>query len=655
MRFRIFLFLVCLFLSKESNSESYKEIYDEWKLNYKLEPISQMNLVQQIRDTTKSTDLFAYSTQFLGSRYLRQGKKDSAFVYLSMAGSLFSDLDDLYGITLNQLSFSTFYETFSIIEDSALSLSQEVYLNSILLGDTALMLESLNRQANLFLTQGAYHQAKDQIKKMDPLIERSGLTTFYFTSCNTLANIYGKEDKLDSALLFRDRAYERLDTTFNRVAYYEYLHSKGIDLFLAEQDSLALYYLDEAIRVAEGMNNESYVAEVNMRKAYPMYWYYGKQESADQFKLAISQLKPLGDVDELLEAYETLSFVYHDMGQYDSAYNYLYLYISSKDSFEENSISEDYIFLQWFFMNQEVELKSQIKILRAEKETETARIETERKNRQLKVWVISSIIVLLSLAALLAFVRYRNKKNEELAEAEVQRLENENELNNTRILNLLKEQESASIEAMVQGQEEERQRIAKDLHDSLGSMLSTVKLHFDALQAKLDYLETGDLQDYENSKGLLDNAVVELRRISHDMVSGKLVKFGIVHALEELAGSLPPGPNSPNVMLDVSSYESDLSGTQEVAIYRILQELLQNSLKHGKPENITIQLSSHEDEVIIMYEEDGKGFDVQEVESAAGIGWKNMRERAETLKFNLSVDSMPGRGMTAIIEVPISR
>ena len=203
---------------------------------------------------------------------------------------------------------------------------------------------------------------------------------------------------------------------------------------------------------------------------------------------------------------------------------------------------------------------------------------------------------------------------------------------------------------MITGQEEERKRIAKDLHDGLGGLLATVKLQFGALQKEMQKIS--ELNVYKKTNNLIDDACVEVRKIAHNMMPDALMKLGLYDAVKDMAENINEN-NKINIRVNNIGFEKRLDETKEVMLYRIIQELLNNILKHAEAKNIIIQFSQHENELTLTVEDDGKGFDVETAINKGGLGLKSIRSRVDYLKGKLEVDSEMGVGSTTTVRVGV--
>lgn len=280
---------------------------------------------------------------------------------------------------------------------------------------------------------------------------------------------------------------------------------------------------------------------------------------------------------------------------------------------------------------------------------------SESKNKELKVqkailrqrnYLILSLAIALGLG-LLAFLLYRHLRlqREKLVKAELER-------KSIEIDQLLRQQELSSLKAQMQGQNEERDRIARDLHDRLGSLLSTIKLQFSHFEGRLTQIESDFKSTYGNMMTLIDTAYDEIRQISHDLSSGTLTKFGFNKAVLELIQAIQDvNPLQIHYLSNKVPVEDYPQITE--SLYRIVQELLSNTLKYAQASEVNIQLAQYDGMLSFSYEDDGKGFDLKAIEQKKGIGMHNIRSRVEMMQGTLNIDTSPGHGVTVMIEIPL--
>lgn len=206
---------------------------------------------------------------------------------------------------------------------------------------------------------------------------------------------------------------------------------------------------------------------------------------------------------------------------------------------------------------------------------------------------------------------------------------------------------------MLEGQDEERQRIASDLHDRLGGILSVVRLHFEAVEKNIHQMESQNRDQYKVATGLLKKASDTVRSISHDIGDSLLMNLGLIPALQDLASTIESSKELTVSVIHFGLGER-LSSKVEINVYKIIQELLSNILKHADASEVTIQLiMEEENKLSVMVEDNGQGFDLNDENNREGMGMLNIRSRIDDLKGNLDIDSNIGSGTTVTLSLPL--
>lgn len=287
--------------------------------------------------------------------------------------------------------------------------------------------------------------------------------------------------------------------------------------------------------------------------------------------------------------------------------------------------------------NAESQLR-EIEELKSKNEIETAQKEKRTLQRN-ALFGLSAMLIILTLV-LVRNLQHRKKLAQQ-----------EHDLYEQRINDMMKQQEIRSLDAMMEGQEKERKRIAQDLHDRLGSMLSAIKLQFSALEGRMLEMRTEQQDQYKHVFALLDDAVGEVRRISHDMVRSSLAQFGLKGALEDLRTALDT-PGKLQVEMSLFGLEDRMAQKIEISTYRIVQECVSNALKHAKATELTIQVTRSPAMLNVIVEDNGVGFDAAQVSEGMGLG--NIRQRAEEIGGVIHFDTRPGRGTSVSIDIPLT-
>ncbi len=204
--------------------------------------------------------------------------------------------------------------------------------------------------------------------------------------------------------------------------------------------------------------------------------------------------------------------------------------------------------------------------------------------------------------------------------------------------------------ALLLGEEQERKRIATELHDGMGSMLSTLKLNAESIELDEKHLSEKELIAYKNIIDLIDKACIELRNISHNMLPTGMEQFGLIQSLQSIIKKIN-NSSKTNFNLDTYNLNERFNRELELSLYRITLELINNIIKHSGAKNATIQLIKNDDSITLMVVDDGVGFDSNKIKE--GMGLHNIKSRVDVFNGKLTIDTQPERGSTFIIEIPI--
>lgn len=210
-------------------------------------------------------------------------------------------------------------------------------------------------------------------------------------------------------------------------------------------------------------------------------------------------------------------------------------------------------------------------------------------------------------------------------------------------------EQETRLNAVFQAQEEERRRIAKELHDGVGQTISAIKMNYQSLSGKLAEKELA--ADFQKIEKMLDNAGTEVRSVSHQMIPKELEQFGLVPAIEGML-NLNFGNTPINVQFEHSGFTERIGNQIELVLFRVLQELVSNIIKHSKANQLTVQLVKLQTHVVMNVTDNGVGFDVQSKEKN-GIGLLNIASRIDAIKGHIHYDSNLGNGTTVTIRTPI--
>jgi signal transduction histidine kinase len=331
-----------------------------------------------------------------------------------------------------------------------------------------------------------------------------------------------------------------------------------------------------------------------------------------------------------------LAECYERINAYEEAYRYSRKYAALNDSILNNNRIEAQYNLTTKYRAEEKE--KNISILKVEQ----AFAEERNKQQRNAMYILTAGLMML-LALLYYIINfYRQRINaEEIINAQQQ------EISQQKIRELEDNIKISSMQSMLEGQENERERISKDLHDSLGGLLSTIKLQFDSVKSKVQ--NVGELREYKSANRMLDVAVEEVRSISQNLQPGSLMKLGLIPALKDLFNRFDEDIY-PEIDFQYYNIPEDIPNMVALSIYRVIQELLYNTIKHAKAKEILIQINKEEEELVIQFEDDGQGYDPENLKRK-GMGLENIKSRINYLKGQISVHSKEGEGTSTLIHV----
>lgn len=247
------------------------------------------------------------------------------------------------------------------------------------------------------------------------------------------------------------------------------------------------------------------------------------------------------------------------------------------------------------------------------------------------VFVVSSLTILLILILVILLVVAYQKR------VATQRL---------KLDTIERDHQKQLLQATLTVQERERKRIASDLHDDIGSLLSALKLN-------VQFLEESEQNERQKefltkTRVKLESGIEQVRRISHDMYPPELQKLGLWESLKELFSNID---TSEKVTTSIKGIPNQLrlESTTELAVYRVMQELVTNSLRHSKADTLTLSIQNNLEQVIIQYSDNGAGMNADEMKS--GLGIMNMRSRIEVVNGNIEFESSKGNGTKTTISL----
>lgn len=460
-------------------------------------------------------------------------------------------------------------------------------------------------------------------KKNDPKL----LTKGYIT----LGNIQYSSGKYDNALKSYKQAmqYNIFETDPSQASVINNNIANLYNEVYNNPDS-ALYYLNlDNINLNQQNSPDDYYH--NFLNKASSYYHKGDYKTSISFLIKADSLPiKIYPVKSKQYIYEALKENYASLDDFENAYKYSLLakrYADSANVLDQNIAISEF----------------QTKYQTKEKEVENLQLkEREKKRNSLLVALACLLIVSLIIGWLITKNSRRKQKI----------LRQEKLIEQQKLEKALKDYELNSIDIMLEGQEKERQRIANDLHDNLGSMLATLKMNFENLKLRKNDLREEETKLYERTDELIEEAYQKVRRLAHAQNAGVLANEGLIPALKKLAEKISiPGKLAIEVI--PFGFNERIENSLEISIFRMIQELATNIIKHSQATEASIHLTRHEDNINIIVEDNGVGFKEENIAEADGMGISSIQKKCEQLGGTMSMDSTLGKGTTIIIDLPV--
>ena len=399
-------------------------------------------------------------------------------------------------------------------------------------------------------------------------------------------------------------------------------------------------HFEEGLKIARRQGNDDMVATL-------LFDQFTAYQSRAQYAAAKEKLLEVLPYVEQKSSLRNKQMVYHNLAsttsklqQYQEAVNWYEAYKKVTDTLDADQHDTHIL---------ELEEKYQA----AEKEKALLQAKTENQYQQLSLQrtrtILGILLLIIIVLTVISYVWFTSLKQKKVLAEQKEKLLNE-ELNSQR------QQEKLNVyHAMLQGQEHERSRIARDLHDGLGGMLASVKLKLSAVATTINQHEIKGQSHMElyTIINQLDHSVNELRRVARNMMPESLLYMGLEAALQDLCNAMC------NSDLKIDFQSSNLSKHYpqafQIAVYRMVQELLTNAVKHSGGTQVWVQCREEDEKFFISVEDNGKGFDLNHDSfGKQGVGISNIRNRVEILNGELEIDTSLGRGTSFHIQIAIN-
>ena len=550
----------------------------------------------------------------IGLNYKILGKYDQAIEYYKEAIAIDEQLGNKSGIAKTCNNIGMVYRSWSEYDQAIEYFEKSLRLKNEL-ADRQGVSTTLNNIGLVYTEWQKYDQAILNFKESLSVEEAEGNNKEIANRLNNLGRVYFKLNQLDTALAYFQNALQ-IQLKLNGVSQAALIYNNIGKIYIQKgKYPEALSYLSSALEIYTGLGMESELSTVlaNLGDLNRILGNHGLALKLIDSSSSIA--RRLHHLTQLQQNYLFYSNLYSDQKNFEKSLEYYRKYTEMKDSVFTTEILSQ---LSDFQVKYEKE-KDQARILMLEKEN-------LRKTLQRNAYMFTGLAVLILAAFLVLYFRQRSVHVRIISEQKIQHLEEEKKLIAAKLL--------------VEGQEEERKRIATELHDGLGVLLSATKLQFSIIHDKSP--ENKEL--IEKATRMLEQATGDVRKISHNMMPGLLTKLGFYEAVEDLCEKVSDS-GEIRAVCTIDGDKERLAENREIMLYRIVQEMVNNTIKHARAKNIMLNISVKSGGMDVVYSDNGIGFDLDEMMNSKSIGLKSIQSRVNFLNGHLEIDTKPGAGV----------
>lgn len=574
--------------------------------------------------------LEAHGLNSIGVTYWAKGDYDSARIHLEKVGEIYKRLGNKKGEAVSYTNLGLIYQNKGDYQRAL-----DYALNSLRilegLGDQPGIASTLLSVGNVYFHREEYQQAKKYYFRSLALkreLAKNVMGQNIQKTLGNLANVYQKLGQHDSAFYYFKAAIpyaKQAGDLKNLCLSYTEI---GLTFSKEKKYDSALYYYNQSLAIyKEGKFVNEFDRATLLQSVSQTYDEMGDIKTALQYaheSLAIAdQLK---NPEKLRDAYGLLARLNERNGNMTLALDALKKFIVYQDSLMNTEKNKQIAEIQTKYETE----KKDHEILALNQENTLKQAAITKRN-----WLIATLGLTIAIVIMSFILWRRTQRQKQLAQEHAQKMS----------------LRDAQITAEINSQENERKRFAQDLHDGMGQSISALKLLLHSLPAKPSAEERVTV--VERSEILLNDMYQEIRRIAFNLMPHVLVQYGLVTALKESVKRINA---SGKVITTINSYDMPerLPEIQEISLYRITQEWINNVLKYADATAIEVQLFGYETELVIMIEDNGNGFDPERLEQSEGNGWKNIRSRLNLVKGAYELDTDEKRkGTTFILKVPV--
>ncbi len=634
--------------------------------------VSSQALVLPERDSVSiglEEDTIAITRQIEYAKELNNHQSDSAIILLQQAFTVSKRIDFRYGMTSSLYYLARFYQRKNMSREALLIYQEamryitehelpKVYayiantytqqgkfqLAAFYLYQSGLLIDkhpSLEKKAlyhissygllsalpepyqSTFRKKALYHI--NQAEKWIRLYPRPNIGHLSVI-LNNKGDLYAREKKWDSSLYFAHASLDLAHKSDDPDLIYLPLITLGEAYLGQDNPRDALRYLTRARKGETHLPPHMKIGVyINIGEAFLRLKRYPQAEAS--WIQAKKDAKIFND-RQLVPIYGKLADFYHTTGNYKRAADHYKTYQNLKD---HTTRPEDINYISQLEVKYRTAQKDQVIM-----QNNLLILQQQHRLERQRRWIFIATGGGLFLITLLAALYRSHRQEQRLQQEKIQKLQREKELD--------------QLKAAMKGEEKERTRIARELHDGIGGMLASIKLNLGSIRE--EHEELAQIRRLDDILNMLQDTTSEVRKTAHNLMPDVLSRNSLAEALVLYCDSINTG-SALEIDLQLHGNLEGLDKAVELVLYRITQELIQNIVKHAQASYAVIQIRQHEEKLSIMAEDNGTGFDTEE--QSGGFGLQNLRYRVQALQGNISIMSAKGRSTTIYIEFELGK
>jgi signal transduction histidine kinase len=621
------------------------------------EDTNQVNLLMQLGNEVGYTDLNE------ALNYAQRGLSLSEKIDFEMGKGRLS-----YLVAITYMDLGEFQQADSMLTEAKMIFE--------LLNDQINLAKIDNALGNRHYMAGNYLLAANYYSEAAERFEHFQDSGKALISYQNLVSVLGEINQHEKAAELGKKILMRIKNSPDPLQLGYTLQGLATELIYSDRLDEVTPYIKQLLDIGHTTEDQNLSAEIFSTLA--TYYYQQKEfnKAIEYFEIAKNKAEKLDYKFQVANHLNSLGNCFLQTGKPTLAKNYLNqgLHLAQKYGIK-NIESKLYLSLSKYYKTQNNDSGAYLSLLRhtnlsdsllnAEVKNQTMQLEVQyessKKDREISqlrqtqlekdfsirrrntyLSLGASIILLLGSSLYISIGFFRNRQ---------ELVKQQNLVLEEKVRTIEKENQISSLQSMINGQESERTRIARDLHDGLGGIFSTVKMLFSTLPQETPIITKNTL--YQKTLDLINEAADELRIVAHNMMPDVLMKLGLVEALKEFCNNVSSG-RLLKITFQSFGMDQRLNSSTEIMLYRIVQELVNNIIKHAQASEAIIQINRQRSRLSLIIEDNGSGFDAEMAGQSGGMGIEAVKNRVAFLNGKVTIDSRNQVGTTVMIDLLIN-